>query len=71
MPRYKITTARFDVPTETYKEFDAADDDAAKKEFEELAEKPELAFETMFLKRIDAPAVPEKTTILASAHVRD
>ena len=65
---YRITSGRWDVPSSTYKEFDAPNDEAAKKIFREIAGRKENSWEAMLLYRVEQV---EKTAVLDSVRVKD
>lgn len=59
--RYRITAGRWDVVDRTVREFEATDDEAAKKVFDALSAREEYAWDTMILYRIEQ--VERKTPI--------
>lgn len=65
---YRITSGRWDVPSSTYAEFNAADDETAKKVFREISSRKENSWETMFLYRVEQV---EKMVVLDSVRVKD
>ena len=66
--KYRITGGRWDFPMATYKEFEAASDNKAIKEFRKISEREENSWETMFLYRVDQV---EKTTVLDTVRLKD
>lgn len=58
---YRITRGRWDIPMGVYNEFEADNDEMAKKTFTEISERKDNSWETMYLYRVDQV---EKTTIL-------
>jgi len=67
--KYRITSGRFDVTASTCCEFDSPGDVEATKKFQEVATQEANGWDTMWLHRIDQPAVSEQKTLLET--VRD
>ena len=68
--KYRITSGRFDVPASTHCEFDSPGDEEATNKFQEVAAKEANKWDTMWLHRIDQPAVSEKKTLLETVRER-
>ena len=64
---YRITSGRWDVPMSVYKEFKAGSDETAKNIFNEVAQRKENSWDSMFLYRVDQI---EKTTVLDSVRIK-